>query len=143
MSEEETWGDCAFPGLSQDRVSQLCYTLEAVRHAQSAFLCNIILTQIINGLSYRTITDSLFNHVLDNWTLNIAYIIENLVVSILLYVPGLNTAFGYRAIRFEFWVPCMGVYVVYFLFYEFHKWLLRNIKNPDGSKGFFSRYFQY
>ena len=143
LTEEDYWGECAFPGLSQKGDSQLCYTLEAIRHAQSSFLANIILTQVANCFAFRTITYSMIFHIVDNWNLNFAYIVENIIVSCLLYIPGLNTGFGFRAIRFEFWVPCMAVFVIFFIFCEFNKYLIRNIKNPDGSKGFFAKYFQY
>ena len=143
LTEESTWGECAYPGLSQEGDSQLCYSLEAIRHAQSSYLANVILTQVSNGFCYRTITTSMFEHILDNWDLNMAYVIENIITILLLYVPGLNTAFGLRAIRFEFWVPCMGVFITLFLYSEFTKYLIRNVNEPDGSKGFFSRYYRY
>ena len=78
LNEETTWGECAFPGLSQKGDSQLCYTLEAIRHAQSSFLANIILCQVPNGMSYRTISNSMLFHVVDNWSLNFSYIMVKL-----------------------------------------------------------------
>jgi sodium/potassium-transporting ATPase subunit alpha len=140
---KETWVECAFPGLSQSGKSQTCYSLEAVRHAQSAYLANTILTQVANGLVFRTISSSVFFHIMDNMDLNFAYFMENGIVAILLYVPGLNTAFGLRGIIFQHWVPAFGVFIIHFAYGEFLKYLIRNVNNPDGSPGFFSKYYRY
>lgn len=140
---KETWVECAFPGLSQSGNSQTCYSLEAVRHAQSAYLANTILTQVANGLVFRTISSSVFFHIMDNMDLNFAYFMENGIVAILLYVPGLNTAFGLRGIVFQHWVPAFGVFIIHFAYGEFMKYLIRNVNNPDGSPGFFSKYYRY
>ncbi len=143
LNEGETWAECAVKGYTQTGKAQSCYTLDAVRHAQSAYLANVILTQVANGFAYRTITTSLFNHILDNWDLNIAYFLENAIVCLLIYVPGLNTAFGFRSIIFYHWVPCMGVFITIFLYSEFTKYLIRNVNEPDGSLGYFAKYYRY
>lgn len=143
LNHEDTWTVCAFPGRSQNDESELCYTVEAVRHAQSAYLANVILTQVANGFAYRTIVTSLFFHIMDNMNLNLAYILENVVVCCLLYIPGLNNAFGLRPILFIHWVPCLGVFITLFFYSELTKYLIRNVKEPDGSKGFFARYYRY
>lgn len=138
--QEKSWGECYYPGLSQSGKSQVCYSLEAVRHAQSAYLANIILTQIASGFVYRTITSSVFTHIMDNWDLNISYLVQNAVTCAILYIPGLNTAFGTRAILFRHWVPCMGVFIIYIIYGEIMKYLIRNVKNPDGTPGYFYIY---
>ena len=141
--EGKDWGVCTVPGRTYSGNAELCYSAEAVRHAQSAFLANVIIIQVSSGWAYRTITSSLFQHVMDNWNLNLAYFIENGIAAMLLYIPGLNKGLGFRGIRFELFVPSFGVFIIFFLYSEFVKYLIRNVKEPDGSKGIFSRLFKY
>ena len=75
--------------------------------------------------------------------LNLAYLIENIVTCTLLYAPGLNTAFGFRAIIFRHWCPCLGMWICFLIYSETVKYLIRNVKEPDGSKGFWARYYSY
>jgi sodium/potassium-transporting ATPase subunit alpha len=140
---EDTWGECAFPGENYKKDGTICWTLEAVRHAQSAYLANTIVAQVSNGFCYRTITVSMFQHVLNNWDLNLAYVLENVVVCILVYVPGLNYGLALRPIIVQHWTPCFGAFIILFLYSEFTKYLIRNVNNPDGSKGYFFRFYRY
>lgn len=144
LEEGSTWGDCYYPDArSYSGNSQVCYSVEAIKHAQGAYLANIILTQVANGLVYRTITTSIFTHVLDNMDLNIAYVLENCISAMLVYIPGLNYAFGIRSLKFQHWTPCLGIFITLFIYGEFTKMLIRNVTEPDGSKGFFYKFFRY
>lgn len=140
---DELWGECKLDSRSYSGNSQVCYSVEAIKHSVGAYFANVVLSQVANGLSYRTITSSLYEHVMDNNSLNMAFVIENLVVCCILYIPGLNWAFGVRGIVFYHWVPCLGMFVVTILFSEFTKYLIRNLNEPDGSNGFFYRFFKY
>lgn len=143
---DDTWTECTFPGLplhSEHGEGNLCWSLEAVRHAQTAFFANIIMTQFMNGICYRTITVSLFVHIMDNWDCNIGYFVVQGVMAAMLYVPGLNNAFGCRPLIIQHWIPCLGIWITLFIFSEVTKYLIRNVKEPDGSPGFFSRRYKY
>ena len=137
------FGECAFPGRTMHHDSELCYTLDSVRHAQTAYFANVIMIQVMNGLCFRTISVSLFEHIMDNWDCNLAYFIVQGVMAMMLYVPKLNNAFGCRPLIIQHWVPGLGVWIVMFTYSEFLKYLIRNVKEPDGSPGFFSRRFKF
>lgn len=139
----DSYTTCAFPGDSYKGDASNCYTVEAVRHAQAAYLVNTIVIQVSNGFSYRTITVSIFEHCFKNWDLNFAYIIENAVMIILVYVPGLNYAFAVRPLIVQHWTPTLGAFIIIFLYSEFTKYMMRNQNNPDGSPGFFYRMYRY
>ena len=141
---DSDFGDCEYP--TKDNIKdtgKVCYTLDAIRHAQSAYLANTVLVQVSNGFCYRTITVSMFEHILSNWDLNFAYILENAIMCILIYVPGLNYGLALRPIIIQHWAPCMGAFIILFAYSEFTKYMIRNQNNPDGSKGYFHKYYRY
>ena len=140
---DEAFGECAYHGLGYKKISQVCYSLEAVRHAQSAYLVNTVLIQVSNNLCFRTIYASLFTHILNNHHLNVAYFIEIFIMLILVYIPGLNYGFALRPLIIEHWTPCLGPFIILFIYSEFTKYLIRNYNKADGSPGLFSRLFRY
>ena len=99
--------------------------------------------QIANGLCYRTISQSIYSHVLNNWMMNIAYLVEIIIVFFLNYTPYLNDAFGFRALRWEHYVASMAFFGVMIFYDELRKLLVRSFKRPDGSPGWYSEYFYY
>ena len=137
------FGRCVFDSVGQHYDGPVCYRIEAIRHAQAGYLLGHIIMQIINGVSSRVKLESVFKHRFSNWPMNWGYFIEIIVILILLYVPGLNSAFQVRALRFEHWVPCLGMFIVFLAYDEFTRLLIRTVKKPDGSPGFFYDYFNY
>ena len=143
LSTNDNWGECIYSGLSSTQQSQICFTKEAFIHAQSSLLINIIFTQIFNNLIFRTKSKSILTHLLDNWSMNISYLLQVTLIILLFYTPGINTFLGLRAIRAEFCSPCIGIIIVYFLFSEFTKFLIRKSKENKESKLSFMRYLFY
>jgi hypothetical protein len=140
---EEFWAPCAFDSRGMDYDGPVCWRVEALRHAQGGFLLAIIVAQIANGLIWRTKVSSIFKHKLTNMPLNFCYVIEFILIVLLLYVPGIYTAFAIRPLRVEHFMPAAGMSIVWFFYVEFTKFLVRNIKQPDGSPGFFYKAFNY
>ncbi|MGL4101621.1 hypothetical protein ACSX02_12195, partial [Staphylococcus epidermidis] len=64
---------CTYEGLGYHKRSKVCYTLEAVRHAQSAYLANTVVVQVSSGWAFRTIVQSIFQFSFDNMDMNFAY----------------------------------------------------------------------
>lgn len=137
------WGQCLFDSRGMDYDGPVCYRIEAVRHAQGGFLLGAVIMQVANGIGFRTIATSVFKHRMRNNALNFAYIVEIGLMCLLLYVPGLNSGFNIRPLRFEHWVPPLGMFIVYIMYHEITKLLIRNVKEPDGSNGWFYRHFYY
>ena len=119
------------------------HMIEVLRHAQASYLLGVIILQIANATDFRTISTTIYKHLFTNTNLNTAYFIEIGLICLLLYTPGLNSGLQLRPLRFENWIPCLGVFLTMIWFTEFTKFLMRTIKNPDGTPGFFYRFFYY
>jgi hypothetical protein len=137
------WGICKFDSIGYNYDGPVCYRGEAVRHAQTGYLLALVTMQVINGISSRTKISSMYKHKLKNKPLNTAYLIEIAVVVLILYIPGLNFAFGARPLLFYHWIPPLGMFIIYFYYDEFTKLLIRKVKNPDGTAGWTNKYFNY
>jgi len=137
------WGECKWDSVGKSYDGPVCYRLEALRHAQGGYLLGICIMQISNATNYRTITQSMFKHLLKNHYLNMAYFVLIALIGMLLYVPGLNDGFNIRPLRIEHWVPACGMFIIMISWAEFHKFLMRTVKEPDESDGFFSRQFNF
>lgn len=141
--EETTWTKCQVHGINMDHDTPVCYSMEAIRHAQTSYFAAIMTIQVINAVCWRTITQSVFFHIFDNMNTNLSYIICPGITAILVYVPTLNKAFGCRPLIVHHWCIGLPVWIILFVYSEFTKYLIRNVKEPDGSQGFFSRQFKY
>jgi hypothetical protein len=139
------WGACHHPdsiGLEFDE--PVCWRGEAIRHAQTGYLVALITMQLINGLSSRTKISSIFSHRLHkNMPLNTAYLVELAICVLILYTPGLNVAFLCRPLLFVHWIPPLLMFIMYFFYDELTKLLIRTIRNPDGTPGFFYNAYNY
>ncbi len=137
------WGTCTLDSVGQHFEGPVCHRVEAVRHSQGAFLLSVVIMQIANAQAWRTKTSTIYCHLFTNHYLNSAFIFELILVSAILYVPGLNTAFGTRSLKFLHWVPPLGMFITHILWAEITKIFIRNMKKPDGSPGFFYELFYY
>ena len=137
------WGTCTMDSVGQNFEGPVCHRVEAVRHSQGAFLLAVVIMQIANAQAWRTKSSTIYSHLYTNHYLNSAFIFELILVGLILYVPGLNTAFGTRSLKFLHWVPPIGMFIMHILWAEITKFFIRNMKKPDGSPGFFYELFYY
>ena len=114
-----------------------------MRHAQGAYFLAVVTMQIANAFNWRTKISSVFRHKMDNYRLHIAFFFEYGLVMLILFCPGLNTAFGARPLRAEHFFPCLGMFIIFFFVGEIFKFLIRHSHKPDGTPGFFHEYFNY
>jgi hypothetical protein len=70
-------------------------------------------------------------------------LIEVILGLCILYIPGVNIAFSVRPIKIQHVLPATSFYAVILFWDELRKYLIRNIKSPDGSHGWFYEYFFY
>ena len=140
---ESFWGDCHFDSRGQSYDDYVCYRIEALRHSNGAFLLAAIIMQFANSFNYRTKVLTMFKHKMNNYYLLISILWEFILVNIILFCPGVNTAFGTRAIRVEHYFITLAFHVTHFYYGEIIKLLIRHSKKPDGSAGFFKEYFFY
>ncbi len=142
-TDRSFWGDCRFDSRAHSFDGPVCYRGEAIRYAQSGYLLGLVIMQIINGLSSRTKYTSVYKHKLKSIPLNVALLVEIAIICLILYLPSVNIAFGTRPLLIYHWAPPLGMFIIYFFFDEFTKYLIRNIKNPDKSRGWPYRFFYY
>jgi len=137
------WGKCRYLSRGQSYDDYVCYRIEALRHSNGAYFITAIFMQFANSFNYRTKELSMFKHIMDNYLLLGAIAWTFLIGSLICYVPGLNTAFGTRAIRIEHYFVPLLFHVTHFYYGEIIKFLMRHSRKPDGSSGAFRKYFNY
>ena len=137
------FGQCKHECRGQNYDEYVCYRIEALRHAQGAYFLAVVTMQIANAFNWRTKFSSIFNHKMDNHKLHLAFLFEYGLVMLIIFCPGLNTAFGTRPLRAEHFFPCLGMFIIFFFVAETFKFLMRHSKKPDGTPGFFKEYFNY
>ena len=137
------FGKCKHGTRGQSFDDSVCYRVEALRHAQGAYFLAVVSMQIANAFNWRTKISSVFRHKMDNYRLHIAFLFEYGLVMLILFCPGLNTAFGTRPIIVEHFFPCLGMFIIFFFNAEVFKFLIRHSHKPDGTPGFFDEYFNY
>jgi len=110
----------------------------SLRTAQAAFLTSIVICQIACGLACKTRLTSLFTHGMKNMVFNYGLVQETVLIVMLVYIPGLQTAFGTENIEGEDWAIAIP-FACFILFYdEMRKYFMR--QDPDGD---FKKYMYY
>jgi sodium/potassium-transporting ATPase subunit alpha len=99
--------------------------LEALRHAQTAFLIAIIVVQWADVVICKTRTLSVFQQGMSNGVLNFGMVFTLVLGCFILYVPGMDNVFGTAPIQFLHWCPAMPFCVFIFLYDEVRKYFIR------------------
>jgi sodium/potassium-transporting ATPase subunit alpha len=112
----------------------VCYSTEALKFAQSGYLCSIVCVQWADLMICKTRNLSLSQQGMVNMFGNFGLFSETALVAILCYVPYLNVALGTRMIAFpHFLVPSFSFFVAIFLYDELRKiWLRQGMVREDG-----------
>ena len=101
-SDPDEWNDCLFkdyrgffkqsPSTKTDGVNNnICYSVEAIKYAQTAFLLAIVHLQWANLIICKTRTLSIGQQYFfaNKWS-TVGVISETLLVAALIYIPPLN-----------------------------------------------------
>ena len=137
-----SWGKCRWDDVSLTGAS-VCYTFESVRHAQGGVFLAAIIGVLGWGIHFRTIQTSGFKHEFTNEQMNFAYLLQLVIVILVVYIPGMNEGFGVRAIHVQEFFPACAFWISGFALEELRKFLVRTIREPDDSPGYFHKYFYY
>jgi sodium/potassium-transporting ATPase subunit alpha len=140
---DDFFGSCGYDSIGVSFDEHVCYRPEGIRHAQTSYFAALVIMQVINGICSRVKISSIFKHKMNNYPFNSAYFVQLALLSFFIYCPGLNEGIGFRALRIEHLTPCLLMFIMYFFFEELTKFLLRNVKDPDGNASWFFRYFNY
>jgi len=109
---------------------QICYTSEALRYAQAAYLVSIVCVQWSDLMICKTRNLSISQQGMINIRANFGLLFETVLVAILCYVPFLNVPLGTRQIALpHFAVPSFSFFVVIMTYDELRKIFLRDGTN--------------
>lgn len=131
--------DTELPGFYKTSYSSddwpICYSTEALKYAQSGYLCSIVTVQWADLMICKTRNLSLSQQGMVNKMGNFGLFSETALVACLCYVPFLNTALGTRQIPFpHFMVPSMSFFCVIFFYDEWRKiWLRSGMERLEGK----------
>ncbi len=136
------WGKCLWDHVNS-KGKTICWTFETVRYAQGGVWLAALIGVVGWGIHFRAIHTSAFTHEFTNLNMNLAYFVQLGICFIVLYIPGLNIAFGVRPIHAQEIFPACAFWISGFLLEEFRKYLVRSIREPNDSPGYCFRYFYY
>lgn len=132
----EAWSGCRFGPNSPKmyRVAwnlgdnvDICYSTEALRCAQCAYLVSIVCVQWADLMICKTRTLSISQQGMKNWVLDFGLVFETVLVAILCYFAFINLYLGTRMIAPQhFAVPSFPFFTVIFFYDEARKMLLRS-----------------
>ena len=106
---------------------------EALANAQAAYFVSIVVAQWADLLICKTRMNSIREQGMLNFFLNFGLVFETLCAVILCYTPYLNTAIGFRPIRFLHWTPGVPYSFLTFAFDEIRKWLMRRTSYSETN----------
>jgi hypothetical protein len=142
---EENWTNCRwdpndtsiprFMRYSHISGKPICYSSEALKYAQAAYLCAIVTTQVSGLLACKTRNLSLYQQGMINPMGNFGICTEITLISLLLYVRPLNVGLGTRPVPLpHFAVPSMSFFVAIFFYDELRKLYLRKGMVREGGR---------
>ena len=133
---EENWTSCRWDPndetipryMRYSHISDrpICYSTEALKYAQAAYLVAIVTVQASGLIACKTRNLSLYQQGMINQMGNFGLFSEFALVALLLYIPPFNLALGTRQIPLpHFAVPSMSFYIAIFFYDEIRKLFLR------------------
>lgn len=147
----EKWSKCRFIDSSKffkkssvDDVN-MCYSTEALRAAQCAYLVSIVCVQWADLMICKTRNLSISQQGMKNKVLNFGLVFETVLVAFLCYFKWINLPLGTRMIAPQhFAVPSFPYFTVIFFYDEGRKMLLRAGTDKEGKpKGWIIRNTYY
>ena len=136
VRDESAWTECRwdpadesipkFMRISHISEKPICYSTEALKYAQAAYLVSIVAVQASGLISAKTRNLSLYQQGMINGMGNFGLFFEFALVAFLLYVKPLNIALSTRAIALaHFAVPSFSFTICIFFYDEIRKVFLR------------------
>ena len=131
-----TWNKCkwdpndesipSFWRISDVTGKQICYTVEANKYGQGAFLISIVCFQFVNLIICKTRSLSLSQQGFTNGAANFGLFTEVVLIIVISYVRPFEIGLGTRAVASpHFMVPTFSYYLLYFLWDEVRKIYVR------------------
>lgn len=106
----------------------------ALAEAQTAYFMALVVCQIFNLLACKTRVVSLFRHGMMNKMVNVAIVVSMFLCVLLIYIPGMDVAFGTRQFPGVYWIVPIPFGCAIVAIGEFRKYLHRNRPNTRAAK---------
>jgi sodium/potassium-transporting ATPase subunit alpha len=114
--------------LSSETHIEIAYTSEALKYAQTATFVSIIMMQWTDYICLRSNAESTLTRRMVTWFQPFALFFETALLCLLVYTPGVNTAFGTRRIPFRHWLYSCPFVFLFLLYEEIKKLIIREMK---------------
>lgn len=126
----------SFYWQQQLRNTQICYSADALKNAQTAFLVSIINVQQADLLISKTRTLSLGQQLMINNQANFGLFFETALIAILVYVPWIGDVLGTRMLAFpHFMAPSLAWFTIIVFYDEVRKIHSRRGMRKSKSTG--------
>ena len=114
----------------------ICYTTEALRHAQCAYFISIIIVQWADLSICKTRKLSISQQGMTNWFMNFGLVFETVLGAALCYIRFLALPLGTRDLQFDhFGLPALPYFIVIFVYDEVRKMIMRQARESNEKKG--------
>jgi len=129
------FGTCYVKQVSYISKVPVCYTVDALKFAQTGFFFSIALAQISNAFACKTRKHSFIFGGLNNFPLLFGFCTEVAICLILSQAEPIQVALNTRDVTFlHFGVPSLPFSVLALCYDEARKFLIRNMKSGDPRK---------
>jgi len=133
--DEDDWADCRLHDKSHASGERICYTTEALRHAQCAYFVSIVVVQWADLMICKTRKLSISQQGMRNYVLDFGILFETALACLLCYVPPLNIGLGTRDLNiWHLGVPSFPFFTVIFFYDELRKYLIRDHRERYNNK---------
>ncbi len=139
------YGTCYVKQVSPISKVPVCYTVDALKYAQTGFFFSIVIAQISNSFNNKTRKHSFVFGGLSNFPLLFGFCSEVALCLILALAEPINIALNTRDVTFlHFGIPAIPFSVLSLFYDETRKYLIRNMKRTDPRKpNWFARNHQW
>ena len=118
----------------------VCFSTEALKYTQTAFLFAIVTTQFSNTLCCKTRKLSLSYQGLDNEFMILGWAVEFCLLFLLAFIRPVNVALGTRDLNFyHFAIYGLPFSMSLLAIDETRKYFIRNFKAPKDKPNWFIR----
>ena len=122
------FGTCNVQQISPYTNLPVCYTTEACKYAQTAYLVGVVFTQMANGYACKTRKTSSIYQGTSNTFFHFAITTELLLIILLAYFQPLSISFGFRDTIFRhFGMPSIPFAIFLILIDESRKYYIRKL----------------
>jgi sodium/potassium-transporting ATPase subunit alpha len=120
----------------QLRTTQICYTTDALKNAQSAFFVCIVMCQMANLLIHKSRTISLGQQGMTNSVANFSFLYSFGLACVIIYIPWVGQVLGGRMLAFpHFMCPALAWFCIILFYDEVRKVIARRGIRKDAKTG--------